>query len=762
MLENIKRAVLSRYELSDDTLLDVIKLDVSNLDSKIADKIVFNLRKLGHTLHDSQTRHLTSNLLNWTLVGGRIVTNVESPVYKYLDSCSKHIKFLLADSEKNILYFPKFLLYYLYPEISSIIEEWKKAEDEGIVEMFDKDPFFDRLFLVKNYPELVDKNLLNSNDVLHSMPHSYKEQIDELKIELQNRSTKILDEIFQEAVTEETQKLYPNGFLFNAKSDNAYTFDYVTLTDEDLDKMYEANKNKDKSVIRYLKNDELTYDTSSGFIQVISSKKKILTGNPLKPLISGTNNTSIIFVPKSVEVISGKGFISSTKLISLVFEPGSNLKHTSRNILDSLVRKLILPSKLETIGNFSFLSQCLYGLSPLKNVIFENNTSLKKIGSFAFYITDSYITSPFTGEDREYYNLPSSLEEIGDFAFATGYDLLNLAGRLDSHLTDKIDDESIKNCYFTAKSRYQGDRIFISSDGNKFEPLLFLGSNVPDLTKCTKLRRIGVGAFRRTTMSVGSGNDYILRIPPSVEEIGDFAFANNPLIKTVIFEKGSKLKYLGEKAFFNCKSLSSVIFESPVELDRIRYMTFAFTSITKFDLENLPKLKVIESCAVINTMFLKPDFYTAYPLNSSAFVHWLHKPERCVILNNLHVREKFIIDRFTLKQEPDGETKVHDTIILKAPTIEEYINTIENKDYTTSYDTEFITRIDYGFNTAKYGKDVCIVEDLLILRYLEYLISAKKCPIPIKEKDVIQSSSRKYNKYFINKFIKKFTKRWRS
>lgn len=49
-------------------------------------------------------------------------------------------------------------------------------------------------------------------------------------------------------------------------------------------------------------------------------------------------------------------------------------------------------------------------------------------------------------------------------------------------------------------------------------------------------------------------------IPKTVEEISDESFMNSKKLKTVEFEKNSRLKNIGVRAFYNCKKLKSIKF----------------------------------------------------------------------------------------------------------------------------------------------------------------------------------------------------------
>ena len=90
-----------------------------------------------------------------------------------------------------------------------------------------------------------------------------------------------------------------------------------------------------------------------------------------------------------------------------------------------------------------------------------------------------------------------------------------------------------------------------------------------------------------------------IEIPASVETIGYDAFFGCSSLKTVTFEKGSKLKTIGYFAFINCTSLTSI--EIPASVEEIeRYAFSGCTSLQTVTFEKGSKLKTIGYFAFIN------------------------------------------------------------------------------------------------------------------------------------------------------------------
>ena len=90
-----------------------------------------------------------------------------------------------------------------------------------------------------------------------------------------------------------------------------------------------------------------------------------------------------------------------------------------------------------------------------------------------------------------------------------------------------------------------------------------------------------------------------IEIPASVETIGYDAFSGCSSLKTVTFEKGSKLKTVETNVFIYCTSLTSI--EIPASVEEIeRYAFSGCTSLQTVTFEKGSKLKTIGYFAFIN------------------------------------------------------------------------------------------------------------------------------------------------------------------
>lgn len=415
---------------------------------------------------------------------------------------------------------------------------------------------------------------------------------------------------------------------------------------------------------------------TSNFITVYSDDgSKVL--RPIPFTAATGQSTVLVFIPKSIEVIRPETLIHLSFLFGIIFEDGSRLRCIAGRqfTTDFLPKSFInLPDSVEVIGDKVFMLPCDYNIS-LQFFCFPKN--LKKIGKKAFLTIDKY-QSRATMNRRLYSSLPEGVESIGDFAFATGYSDIRLKR-----------DKGIA-----------GISLFTIEDSGL---VYWSNSIIPSLSDCKVLTVIGIGAFRRTVADDGE-----LVIPPSVEEIGDYAFSCVRGLKKVIFSAGTKLKYLGKKAFFRCANLSEVIFETPPPLERISYMAFAFTSLETIDLSNFPNLKVIEACAFVTHQ-------TKY--QKGIIQPKIIKNPKVIDYGPFRVREWFRSDDITVDKIKDGNCNSinkSDFEYLRAPSPKNLFNTYKDTP-------EILIGFKYE-ESCSFGSSI---EDCTILEYLEYLNSDK-------------------------------------
>ncbi|HIT77172.1 MAG TPA: leucine-rich repeat protein [Candidatus Limihabitans stercoravium] len=335
--------------------------------------------------------------------------------------------------------------------------------------------------------------------------------------------------------------------------------------------------------------DSITVDPAN---TVYSSNGNCLVEISTKTLIQGTNNT-VIPDDGSVTKVLGDAFtklsgLKSITIPSTVTELGyrafwecENL--TEVNILANIkyidfatfyrcekLSSISLPEGLEIIGGDVF-----YGCSSLADVVIPS--SVTTIGDRAFYDC-----SNLTEID-----LPNELEEINDSAFA---------------------GSGITSIHIPYKAKLEEGAL---QSMGKLKTLTFASDY-----QCVSFGR-GAISFCIQLESI--------KIPDSVENLGEYAFQSCSALLSVQFGEDSKLKTIGQYAFNYCINLKSVaipegisylprgIFENcsqltavnlPDSLTKIDYYAFSFcTSLTEIVIPD--SVTEIEGAAFVNCYNLK-------------------------------------------------------------------------------------------------------------------------------------------------------------
>lgn len=145
---------------------------------------------------------------------------------------------------------------------------------------------------------------------------------------------------------------------------------------------------------------------------------------------------------------------------------------------------------------------------------------------------------------------------------------------------------------------------------------MFYQSDLRSVVIPTNVTTVGYSAFKRcsslTTVTFEKesqlktiGGDYYyggafsdctaltsIEIPASVETIGNTAFSDCSSLATVTFEKGSRLKTIGNNAYYRCTSLTSI--EIPASVETIEKKAFMHCSkLTTVTFEKGSQLKII-------------------------------------------------------------------------------------------------------------------------------------------------------------------------
>jgi hypothetical protein len=232
-----------------------------------------------------------------------------------------------------------------------------------------------------------------------------------------------------------------------------------------------------------------------------------------------------ISIPASVTSIDSQTFYDCSALASVVFEAPSNLKSIKNNAfgLCSSISSLDLPASVTSIDNAAF-----NGCSSLQSVTVDpgnqkyknsddNRLLLTKDGTHLVLAATKGMTA---------YSIPSSVTDIGSFAFDDASDLESV-----------VIPSSV-----TAIGRY----AFADAAS-------LISVSLPS----SSLATIGDFAFSRVGIKS-------IRIPASVTSIGDWAFNSCKALASVVFGGSSNLESIGYLAFNNCSLLSSIRYNDTV------------------------------------------------------------------------------------------------------------------------------------------------------------------------------------------------------
>ena len=219
--------------------------------------------------------------------------------------------------------------------------------------------------------------------------------------------------------------------------------------------------------------------------------------------ISECPNLRKVTISKDVDFIDMMAFANCENLEEVVFEEGSKLKEIGSNAFYycTSIKEIELPNSLEVI-NYSIFNGC---------------SSLEKL------------KTPFLGE-RRYYTHETTNTDVAAYLFGPGYnfDHLEFVNIKEIHVTDQplYDNVTFYNC--------RAEKIII--DGDALLENESLGKNA--FYNCVNLKSFTV--------------------PEGITSILDNCFMNCENLEEIILP--STLKCIESNAFNNCKSLKNVVY----------------------------------------------------------------------------------------------------------------------------------------------------------------------------------------------------------
>jgi len=314
---------------------------------------------------------------------------------------------------------------------------------------------------------------------------------------------------------------------------------------------------------------------------------------------------------------------------------GVNTNDVGQEFMGTNLKTITIPSYWTKITNYMFSG------STLEEIIIPENSSLNYIGNGAF--TETYLTE---------FTVPAAVTYIGVNAFYNVPTLTSFEFE-DNSMLEEIGEQA-----FAYSGVYTFDfPVSMSEAGN-----IFIGSQL--FLGCRNLHTINVsvsvtnglenavaGVPNLTTINIIGENPYythnadlpmlengtlillfykdygetILRIPDGVTEIGAGAFAQQASITGVVIPKS--VVRIGEGAFMNCFNLKTVEFEAGSQLTFVGNAAFAFTL-------SLEKITLPYGVSTIGdsiftasgiTEAILPVTVTTIPMNAFAYASELKK-----------------------------------------------------------------------------------------------------------------------------------------
>ena len=245
---------------------------------------------------------------------------------------------------------------------------------------------------------------------------------------------------------------------------------------------------------------------------------------------------------------------------------------------ESGLQSIEIPASVETIGNGAF-----YNCKALTTVTFEKGSQLKKIQGG---VDNDIVCGTFMRcTSLTSIEIPASVETIESTAFSYCKALTTVTFEKGSQLKT-IQGDVYNNIVYGAFLHCTSlTSIEIPASVETIESIVFndcTALTTVTFEKGSRLKTIGEtpNTVFNTFYNCTSLTD--IEIPASVETIGSYAFYNCKALTTVTFGKGSQLKTIDKYAFENCHNLKTVDMSACTQVENIDHPFYDCNSLQLF------------------------------------------------------------------------------------------------------------------------------------------------------------------------------------
>lgn len=345
--------------------------------------------------------------------------------------------------------------------------------------------------------------------------------------------------------------------------------------------------------------------------------------------------TKLTLTP-GVEEIGNDAFQQTHNLKELVFQPTSTFKKMGTwAFVGSGLEKLELPASLETLGTAAF-----NGCTKLKTVTVADGSQLQMVGqssfagctsleSFQFLGSSVAVTigkNAFSGDTKlPTFTIPGTVTTIEEGAFngcsamtsvtfdtparitTIGAGAFQNAGLLSIHLPESvttIEQSAFNSCQKLTKIDIPAATTSIDPKAFQFCGSLTELNADPGNPKYSSVDGFLLSKDKKTLIAFppGKASTYYTMLPPTIEEIGPYAFYYVQKLENVTIPE--LVNKIDAHAFDMCKQLNTIAFlsKTPIPADKVDNTAFYAPNVDKSKID-LSVRKGSESSYAANTVW---------------------------------------------------------------------------------------------------------------------------------------------------------------